>query len=307
MAIDKDKIRRKRNAAVTANLGIESGDEITTMISRDDGLYMVTLEKIIRVNLPDDIDPEMNYEDAPTTQTLIIGKGSRHPLIARTILQAEDFSAVLAGPKRKIIQDIAWEVMLSLLAFERSLKWLRDSIEAKQAEISEKYELYVSGSSPPPVPIVEGVEIEFRSIVLIANHALNAISELFPALFDASFRRGRFDQIITWSNKTFGAEDPLSRMLEGDHRWIYLWGEVRNAFEHPTKRYYVKVNNFRLLANRQIQLPTWQLQHPKLDVFRPQRMIDTLELHQNNILGFFENLLLELTNRSAEMPVPRTN
>jgi hypothetical protein len=86
-------------------------------------------------------------------------------------------------------------------------------------------------------------------------------------------------------------------MLQEDHRWIHLWDEVRNAFEHPRPNYYVQVNNFRLLASREIQLPTWQMKHPTLDVFRPQNMVTSLHLHQSNILTFFENLLLLLTDK----------
>jgi hypothetical protein len=154
--------------------------------------------------------------------------------------------------------DVAWEAMQSLLAFGEAVEWLRKSIDEKQNEISTNYEEYISGTSPPPVPIVDGLETEFRSAVLVSNHTLNAISELFPALFefDGKFRRGRFDLVTKWYIEQFGHDDLLSVMLKGDHRWINLWGEVRNAFEHPADDYYVKINNFRLLPNRQIQLPT---------------------------------------------------
>jgi hypothetical protein len=51
------------------------------------------------------------------------------------------------------------------------------------------------------------------------------------------------------------------------------------------------------LANREIQLPTWQLKNDKFDLFRPQALIDTLEFLENNILGLFENLLVSLTEK----------
>jgi len=86
-------------------------------------------------------------------------------------------------------------------------------------------------------------------------------------------------------------------MLRADEIWINIWGEIRNAFEHPKDNYYVKVNNFRLLANREIQLPTWQLKNDKFDLFRPQALIGTLEFLEQNILGLFENLLVSLTEK----------
>jgi hypothetical protein len=277
-------------------------------ISRRDGLYFITLNKIIRVNLPDDLDPELDHPDAPTTQTLIVARGSRSPIIARTILQARDFTHLHADPKIKAgIEDVAWEVMQSLLAFKRIVDSLDKSIETTTKEIEPEFEKYISGTSPPPLPMIDGIESDFRSAVLTANQSLNAVSELFRLLFAndfGNFRPGRFDTIISWSRRTFGSEDLLTKTLEGDHRWINLWREVRNALEHPRDDYFVKINNFRLLANREIQLPTWQLKHPSLDVYRPQNMIEGLRIHQNNILGFFENLLLLLTDKSIQLPFP---
>jgi hypothetical protein len=91
------------------------------------------------------------------------------------------------------------------------------------------------GSSPPPAPIVESLEIDFRSIVLLANHILNSISELFPAFFEMDFKRGAFDRITKWAAKTFGEADPLALMLRADEVWINIWGEIRN-FRAPKRR-----------------------------------------------------------------------
>jgi hypothetical protein len=296
--IDKDSIRRRRHNAAFANLGIEAKDRLVSMISRRDGLYAISLNKIIRVNLPNDVDPEMEQDDAPITQTLITANGSRSPIVARTILQAKDFSQFIPhGEPQRRVQDIAWEVMASLLAIGRLVDALRSTIDAKQDEILPNYSRYAAGSSPPPVPIVESLEIDFRSIILLTNHTLNSISELFPAYFEANFKRGSFDRIAKWAARTFGEADPLTQMLRADEIWINIWGEVRNAFEHPKDNYYVRVNNFRLLANRQIQLPTWQLKNDKFDLFRPQALIDSLEILERNILGLFENLLVSLTEK----------
>jgi hypothetical protein len=296
--IDRDSIRRRRDSALYADLGIEAGDRIVSMISRRDGLYAISLDKTIRVNFPNDIDPEMEHDDVPIAQTLIAARGSRSPIVARTILQARDFSQFIPHEERqRRVQDIAWEVMASLLAVERLVKGLRAAIDVKRDEILPNYSIYAVGSSPPPVPIVESLEIDFRSIVLLANHILNSISELFPAFFEMDFKRGSFDRIAKWAAKTFGEADPLTQMLRADEVWINIWGEIRNAFEHPKNDYYVKVNNFRLLANREIQLPTWQLKNDKFDLFRPQALIDTLEFLEKNMLGLFENLLVSLTEK----------
>jgi hypothetical protein len=180
---------------------------------------------------------------------------------------------------------------------------MKAAIEKKQEEISANIEKYVSGPSPPALPIVEDLETEFRSAIYLAKHALNSISELFPTLFDVEVGRGRYDKILSRAESRFGNSEPLSLMLRSDQKWIHLWTEVRNAFEHPRPDYYVRINNFLLLANRQPQLPTWQLKHPQLDNFRPQNMVTALTFYRDNILTFFENLLLELTDKVIPSPV----
>ncbi|WP_426411570.1 hypothetical protein [Bradyrhizobium ganzhouense] len=296
--IDKGSIKHRRDGAIFARLGIEARDRIVAMISRRDGLYAISLDKTIRVNFPNDLDPEMEHDDAPIAQTLVAGKGSRNPIVARTVLQAEDFLRFIPSEdQQRRVRDIAWEVMTSLLAISSQINGLRTAIDSKRDEILPDYSLYALGPSPPPVPIVESLEIDFRSVVLLANHTLNSISELFPAFFEQDFKRGKFDRIAKWASSTFGEADTLSQMLRADEIWINAWGEVRNAFEHPKENYFVRVNNFRLLANREIQLPTWQLRNDKLDLFRPQALIDTLALLEQNILGLFENLLVALTEK----------
>jgi hypothetical protein len=301
------ELRRKRNSAFSIRVGISAEDKVYETISRRDGLYSVSLNKIIRINLPDDIDPQLLHENAPIAQTLIVEKGSRNPIVARTILQAEDFSRFFPRKEQyKKVQDIAWEVMFSLLALDRISGSIEASVEAKKSEIEKEFPLYTDGESPPPPPIIEDLEIQFRSAVLIANHALNSISEIFPAFFEMKFKRGAFDRLLNWSIQTFGENDILTMMLRSDHRWINCWGEVRNALEHPKDDYFVVINNFRILPNRQIQEPTWQLKHPSLDLFRPQNLLYGLKLHETNILGLFENLLVVLVEKVSSLPFPIT-
>lgn len=301
---DKEQIRKRRDQAVSVKIEIGEDDRAIEMISRADGMYVVSLQKILRINLPDGLDPQLVHADAPIVQTLVVRQGSRSPLVARTILQAKEFFAFLPPKKRSAVENVAWEVMTSLLGFDRIIDRIAGSITAQEIEILQRHDEYVLGSSPRPLPIVDGVEVDFRSAVLTANHTLNTISELFPILFDCQIKRGRFDLLTQWSEKTFGTDDLLSRMLAGDQRWIRLWGEVRNAFEHPRAGYFVTVNNFRLLPNREIQLPTWQLQHPDIDASRPQNMVDALRFCRDNILGLFENLLLMLTDKTIRLPGP---
>jgi hypothetical protein len=190
---------------------------------------MVTLEKIIKVNLPDEIDPEIEFSDAPIAQILVANVGSRSPIVARTILQSKDFSGLHRESSRPAIQEIAWRVMESLLAFDRTIASIQRSIDTVKKTIEIEFERYVVGSSPSHPPIAEGVEADFRSAVLLSHAALNDVSELFPLILAAKCKRGRYDQIIAWSRETFGENDVLSLMLQADHSRCTLSRPARRA------------------------------------------------------------------------------
>lgn len=297
----KERIMRNRDAAIFMRPGIAAGDRTVEMISREDGLYVITLENIIRINLPDQTDTNLDHEDAPIIQTVFLPLGSRNPFVARTVIQAQEFGKWLMQSR---FLDVAWEVMFSLVALDRIVSQIEKSIENTKEVISENVQIYVIGQSPPPVPIVEFLEVDFRTCVLINHHILHAISDLFSVCLDLSFKRGRFDEILKLLRQRFDSSDPLVLMMESDHSWIYCWNEVRNAIEHPRPDYFVRVNNFRLLPNREIQLPTWQIKHSTLDMYRPQAMIEALNNLRLNVLGFYENLLVELVDKAMQFPFP---
>jgi len=135
-------------------------------------MYAITQKKIIRLNLPDDLDPAMEHENAPVTQSIVAEQGSRNRIVARTILQAEDFAAFFAEDRKRRIRDVAWEVMHSLLSLDGIIEGFRKSIETTCSEIEPRIEAFISGTAPPPLPIISTLETDFRSAVLIANHSL---------------------------------------------------------------------------------------------------------------------------------------
>jgi hypothetical protein len=65
--MEKEEIKRRRANAFSATVGIDPDDRIVEMLSRRDGMYVVSLNKIIRINLPDDADPQLECRCADHT------------------------------------------------------------------------------------------------------------------------------------------------------------------------------------------------------------------------------------------------
>lgn len=335
--INRDKIKKLRSGAISLELDIEEDDKVVKMVSRESGLFCVTKKKILRYRSPDKLDPELNHESVPWEQSIVLPLGSRNYIVARTVMQTTNILKIFFpnenSEKYKLLSDISWEVMSSLV----SLSFIKDRLEKQIDEItsliSDNLELYTQGASPKPLPAVEYYDIEFRSFVNEVKRCLDTISELFPALtelefgskhnsFKGTFGQGHFHKAESWASETYGDDHILTKMLNGDQGWIGTWIAIRIAIEHPKEDKFVETLNFSLEADRNVRLPTWRLVHEDYkDMNKPQNLLDIFEMCINNLLKFYEDIQIILLdghlpettkiileeipveNRDSEMPI----
>ena len=112
--VKKEAIRKARDNAVTLDLDLEGSDELVQIIGRENGLYYVTRKKVLRYVSPDDIDPDLKYENARWQQSLVLPHGAADPIVARTIIQTAKLTEMFfqrGSEKHVAISDISWEVM----------------------------------------------------------------------------------------------------------------------------------------------------------------------------------------------------
>jgi len=309
MAADKDKLKEIRKRAVNIKLDLDEGEKVIEAISRSSGSFYITTQKILRYRSPDELDPELNHEEAPwEEQSIILPQGSTSPIVARALLQTARITEIFFSKnseKYQLLSDISWEVMNSLV----SLQYIKERLEKQINEIieivSNDMEKYTTGQSPKPLPAVQYYDIEFRSFVNEVKRCLDTISGLFPILTDLKFSmkheaykegfgRSHFHKAQQWAEHTRGKNNILSQMLQGDQRWIGTWIALRVAIEHPAKDKYVETLNFSLEPSRTVRLPTWRFIHPDYDMARPQNLLEVFDICINNLLKFYEDLLITL-------------
>ncbi|MGE4489212.1 MAG: hypothetical protein AB7E95_06695 [Kiritimatiellales bacterium] len=296
---DRQKtIRGSRDATVTLTLDLEDGDELVEMISRESGLFCVSRKKILRYRSPDDVDPDLKFESATWNQSLVLPHGASDPIVARTIIQTARIAEIFfpkKSSKYEALSDISWEMMHSLVSLRFIKKRLETQVEELTDVIDRNFDAYTMGRNPKPLPIVEYLDIEFRSFANEVRRALSVVSDLFsPLTGKDKFGQGHFHEAQMWAEKTQGATSLLAQMLRGDQRWIKTWIDIRIAIEHPKKDTFVETMNFSLEPDGTITLPTWRFVHPNYDMARPQNLLDVMNICIENILNFYEDLLITL-------------
>jgi|GEM_PF-4950628 len=295
--MDKNLLKAMRSGAVSLDLELDDDDELVETIAREDGVFFITLKKIIRLRSPSELYPDLNYDAVPLEKSLFLPHGAADPLVARTVIQTARMAGLFFSKEEKkynILSDISWELMRSVV----SLRFIKDRLEGQTNEIvtiiQKDMEAYTIGQSPKTLPIIEYYDIEFRSFVNEVRRGLNAVSELFFPLIGVKFSSGHFHRAQEWAESTLGQGSDLAQMLRRDQRWIATWIDIRTAIEHPKKDKFVETLNFSLEPGRTIRLPTWRFVHPDYDMNRPQNLLTVLDICINNILKFYEDIQVVL-------------
>lgn len=296
----KEAIRHARDGAVTLDLDLEDDDRLVQIISRGNGLYYVTGKKILRYVSPDDIDPDLKYENVPWQQSLVLPHGASDPIVARTIIQTAQLIEMFfqrGSEKHVAISDISWETMNALASLRFIKERLEKQVQKHMATIAENMEDYTRSEKPLVLPILEYYDIEFRSFANEVRRSLSTISELFlPLTGETNFSGGHFHRAQKWAKEIRGENSLLAQMLAGDQRWIQTWIAIRIAIEHPKADKYVETIDFTLEPSGTIRLPTWRFVHPDYDMDKPQNLLDVMNTCIENLLKFFEDLLIALTD-----------
>ena len=296
--MNKKQIAIDRAAAVNLKIELDDGDSIKALLSRDSGLFCITEKKIVRIRSPDSTDPDRSYADVPWQQQVFIPHGSRDPIVARTILQTKSLAEIFFGHSERYneLLEVSWGVLNSLVSLRMIRSRLENQITQIADEIQTNYAEYALDKEPKPLPIVEYYDIEFRSFVNEVRRALNTVSSLFFVLTKQEFAPGHFHKALAWAVKEYGKDSLLAQLLAGDQSWIKTWIDIRTAIEHPKPDRFIETLNFTLEADRQIRLPTWRFVHPEYDMGSPQNLLEVFQYCIDNILKFFEDLQIALSD-----------
>jgi hypothetical protein len=118
------------------------------------------------------------------------------------------------------------------------------------------------------LPSVVDLRHHTETFLYNAKSALRDFTAIFLVLFLKDFKKkAHFDKVLKWAEQKFGSEDPLSKMLAGDHVWIARIVKMRNAVEHPDHNSNIlHIENFSPIENGMtvfVVEPVWHLNSEK--------------------------------------------
>lgn len=225
--------------------------------------------------------------------------GPANPIVARLMLQTNDllgFSTLPKERKENILLLYYEEITPRLLACDTIARRITKGVADAVASIEKRGLITQAQGRAVEVPQIMDLQQDAEQYLYSAKSVLREVSSVFKNFFDKEFSGAKFDKVIKWSEKSFGKDHELTRMLQEDHDlWLHQLIKMRNAVEHPGKLR-LRVRNFELIGNN-MSLPTWQLNDG-----RRCDLSHDMPAYVENMLTFCEDLIVAGIETTGKFP-----
>lgn len=221
--------------------------------------------------------------------------GTSNPIVARMAVQTHEVVQFFNLDKEKCDRVLDIYInhvkprLLSCMEIADAVRQEAEEIEARilRNDLGKQADGRVI-ELPQIAHLIERVETYLYN----AKSALRDLALTFEPLFGVRFTHSRYNEILAWVIKNFGAEAPLVSFLSDDESWIRRMVDMRNAIEHPSgKLGRLHILNFELVKEeahgRLFQGPVWFF-----DGEEPAAIAVDMQTMLSNLLTFAEELLV---------------
>lgn len=294
----KRPIDQIRDSALSMEVGTPSDQSaITGMVKIGGSLHIVTGTAIYRIRLADEVDPERTNPHVPNSQQKVLSKGSESPLVAKTLLTANELFNATYLPSK-----IPTETAISF-AFEcvKHLAAMADHCSLSRSEESEArslIEVLQISNRSLILPSTQNLDARFKDFVQKADHSLQALFQI-AILFYGNQLKGWFE----------GLAAEVVRSSKADHQYCGFMTEAavfcksvrvtRNCIEHPKENERVKVTDYTLTPLNQILPPSITVTHPRFN--QPAIGVsDYMTKTTEHIADIFEMMIAFMCSRHVQ-------
>jgi len=191
--------------------------------------------------------------------TSIDGVGSKNSIVARIFIQTHEAlkNALL---KKELNKE-------EIIVLSHSCKEFLLSCEKAFLEFNEKYGECKRKFEEGKVKRERNILSEFPTIdnldqiaaVFLSNakKIIETEAKIVNGFFNTSFNGPRFDVIIKWAEENIPDKTEFITFLKSTNDELWYITDLRNHQEHPQKDRKTHINNFRILPDNQIGLPSW--------------------------------------------------
>lgn len=234
--------------------------------------------------------------------------GTANPIVARLSLQTKElvqFYNLSNQQKEDIFGLMFLSIQPKLMTCFRIKEQLTKEVREHQRKIDEIGLEFQANGKAYTLPSILDLQFHAETFLYNAKSVLRDLTDIYSILFSKNFKKeARFDKVLKWSKKRFGAEDPLTKMLEDDEStWIKKIIRMRNVVEHPSGHSGIlHVENFNSIEKEGkvlVSEPVWHLNREK-----KAPIVREMDVMVANLLTFCEeSLILCLEKFKRGLPI----
>lgn len=222
--------------------------------------------------------------------------GTSNPIVARLGPQVTDLCGFFRLTKEQ--KEEVFGILFANVG-KRCLECfdIHRDFEAKilsiREEIGKKGLQYQSNGKVLSLPSMLGVQEKAERFLYMAKSSLRDLQGIFKVFFGKDFGSGaNYTEIIKWSKKTYGEDDPLTKQLIGDYdQWIKELIAKRNAVEHPGGHSgHLHIKDYSTVnQDGEIKIcePIWYRNSDK-----PSHILNDMEIYVHNCFTFAEEIFV---------------
>lgn len=290
----------------------EVGGAIQKMISIGDELLLFSENRVSKILTADTIDPDQSDQTTRHSYQDIYQVGSASPVVARTILQAEELLGSVhlrEATSNERLLTIAWEATQHLLNCEAAQHAIYRDVLELASKCDALVESHKALGSIPSLPQVEDLEGRVTMFLGSAKRCAERIHRLLGECFGTPNLRENFQSYREWVRANRPELEDLLCLLENDALWLKQLADARNALDvnHSRDGYRVYTKNFSLAPGNKFSAPSWKFD---LRARGGTQQVDFSDIvldmntYLGNLCGFVEDMIVLCIRDTASNAFP---
>jgi len=292
---------------------------ILAMVPLDHFMEVYKVDARFRCTTPDGVDPKRTNPNALWVNVHLDDVGTRNPIIARVLLQADELVKVGACADqldRTTFMKRINSCKESLIVCERVLKRIESSYdEIVQRIKTQGVSMDKRGRGLSGLPQIPELDANVSLFLSHGKKALAEISKLPSVRFPIPAKDSNFEFLLKRLEPILPADNDLVAMIRQCAPMVKRIIDLRNGLEHPHGATATTVTNFHLAPDNSIHAPDWRIgddqTQPVVQEMRVayQFLIDVAEamivlLIKNSLSAKFPWILIEKSEDQVNEDIP---